>query len=1782
VNATPIAIIGMAARLPMSADVEEYWSNLADSRDCISRLTEDDLLAAGAAPADIANPSYVRAAAVIPDAGGFDASFFGMTSHDALVTDPQQRLFLETSYLAAENAGYDPRGMPGAVGVFAGAAHAEYAEHYVKRDRRLHETSGPFAVAIGNHNDYIASSVSYRLNLRGPAVTLGTACSSSLVAVHLACTSLLSGESDMALAGGVCVEMPYGLGYRWLPGSVASRDGIVRPFDAQATGTLFGSGVGVVVLRRLDEAVADGDPIRAVILGSAINNDGAAKVSFSAPSVEGQSAAIVRAMRQAGVRPDQIGYIEAHGTGTSVGDPLEAAGLEHAFRELSDDVPTPGSIVLGSSKGNIGHTGQAAGVAGLIKTVLCLERERIAPTLHFNRLNKSIPADETPFRVAATAETWTRGEAPRFAGVSSFGIGGTNAHVVVTEGPAVGEPAAESTTAEPIVWSAYARAALTEYGSRLSDFLAARPDQDLGAVAATLRRSRAQHRVRAGLVADDAASAAKALADGQYLMAPDEDVPPRRTVFMLPGQGSQYPGMGLGLYRGDAVFAAAADEALAAFSDAGCDVSARWRSGDYSDNDTKVVQPLIFVTSYAVARCLIAGGARPEALVGHSLGELVAGCLAGVMSLKDCARVVAVRGQAMADQPPGRMIAVAADPAQVQSLIGDTVQLAAVNGPRQIVLGTPLAELDAAISALRDSGVDYRVLETSHAFHTPMMQPAVDAVLGVLSDVALAPPQIRLASATTGVWVTEEQALNPAFWADNIARPVYFDTALRTILDEPAVLIEAGPSSALSAAAALQPGVRSGDSVVVATLRRTKQGEAPDEVRSLRTAMTKAWVEGADVRWPVPSIQRIPLPEYPFQRRHYWASASETGVSPSQGRPEATPQRVDVPPAVTTPFTRIGWREAESGPLRTLAANESALVLMPADAHASRRLRRWLRQCGYRVITVTEGPAFAADGDAYTVALDHVADQVSRIMSALPAQRWPSLVVHGLGLEAEWSQPSPEEAEGQLARGVRALVALAQCCLRADPARPSPRLIAMTTQAIDVSGGERLDPFKSSMAGVIKSARREEPRLEATLIDVSEGTTDTTVTGELMQASKVPVVALRDDRRWLPEERPLALGSPAEPAIRPGGVYLITGGLGAIGAAVARALIDTGQEPTIVLVGRSPAPAADGAGGSGSRRLLALRELSADVHYMTADVTNSRDVRRCLDLIAAKFGPVNGVFHAAGRAGGGPLGSLLPTTIGEVLAPKVMGSLVLEQALVDSPALDMFVHFSSRAAINGIAGAADYGAANTFIDAHAQVSRLAKGRVLSVDWPAWGGAGIAIDEQRTVAQDSDGTGRLLGLRTIDLSPGSSWVIDEHQLAGTPLFPGTGYVDLILTALADGLPDISSISVENLVFSTPLPVTAPKSLWLAGQTGNGAWNLRVMSQPADGGGPWVTHTTAQLRDCGQPKPGHLDVPYLISRLAPGEPGDSRAGQGLLTFGPRWKCLTAVYGSAADGEWLCELRLPDQFASDRHRHFAHPALLDVAATMLTTGAEEAHLPYAYERIRAIGAVPGHVFAHVRRTAVTPEYIQGSIDLADAEGNVVLEISGLILRRIPDPDALRSRLAENPDGTATTPVIYGLPLATGGQLLIDLLRGTRRHVVGVVPFVNGAPDPAAAGRPLPVESAPAAGTTVPERASAGPRPAHPAAAPAAASDGQGAVASGEVPAIATALLGILSEVLGLETGTIDDDFFELGGNSLSAVTFMSAVENRLGVAVGIGSLFDHPTPRLMAQAIRDNGHE
>src|ERR1051325_5141272 len=669
-----IAVIGMAGRFPGAKSVAEFWRNLTDGVESVSFFSDEELLQAGVDAAQLEDANYVKAGAVVEAIEDFDASFFGFTPREAEMMDPQHRLFLEHAWAALENAGYAAEKYAGRVGVFAGESFNSYLLNNLLPHRELIESVGTFQTLIGNDRDHLTTQTAYRMNLKGPCVNVQTACSTSLVALHLACQSWLNQESDMALAGGVSVGAPQVQGAVYQEGSIVSPDGHCRAFDAHAAGTVKGNGVGVVVLKRLSDALADGDTIEAVIKGSAINNDGSLKVGYTAPSVEGQAGVIEEALAVAGVEPETVSYVEAHGTGTALGDPIEIAALARAFGTSNGK----SSCAIGSVKTNIGHLDAAAGVVGLIKTVLALKHKQIPPSLHFKEPNPNIDFSATPFYVNTKLAAWEANGTPRRAGVSSFGIGGTNAHVVLEEPPQP-EPSGASRTQHLLTLSAKTPGALDKMTANLADYLREHPESNLADVAYTLQVGRRDFNHRRALVCldtDDAVSALEsAAADGQRLHTNSVGEEPGAVVFMFPGQGSQHVNMARELYESEPTFRAELDacaEMLRAHL--GLDLrevlypetGAAKAEATAALTQTYITQPALFVIEYALAKLYAEWGVQPSAMIGHSLGEFVAACLAGVFTLEDALKLVAVRGRLMQQMPTGAMLAVPLSEQDVQ------------------------------------------------------------------------------------------------------------------------------------------------------------------------------------------------------------------------------------------------------------------------------------------------------------------------------------------------------------------------------------------------------------------------------------------------------------------------------------------------------------------------------------------------------------------------------------------------------------------------------------------------------------------------------------------------------------------------------------------------------------------------------------------------------------------------------------------------------------------------------------------------------------------------------------------------------------------------------------------------------------------------------------------------------------------------------------------------------------------------------------------------------------
>ncbi|MDR8412933.1 SDR family NAD(P)-dependent oxidoreductase [Nonomuraea sp. 3-1Str] len=1380
-----IAIVGMAGRFPGAADVATFWRNLNDGVESISFFSEEELLAAGADPEQIKDPAYVPARPVLDDVSGFDAAFFGMSPRMAAITDPQQRAFLEVCWEALEQGGYAAPEHRGRVGVFGGANISTYllrmADHLLGGGQK--EFSG-FEVIMGNDKDALTTTVSYLFDLYGPSVAVQTFCSTSLVAAHLAVQSLRAGDCELALAGGVSIRVPDRVGHLYGPGGQESPDGHVRAFDAGAKGSMFGDGAAAVLLKRLPDAIRDGDHIWAVIRGSAMNNDGALKVGYTAPSVVGQSRVIADAMADAGVTGEDISYVEAHGTATELGDPIEVAALTRAFGTTRERRYCP----IGSVKTNVGHLDRAAGASGLIKTSLAAHHGVIPASLHYTSPNPEIDFDGSPFYVNAELSPWrTRDGRPRIAGLNSLGMGGTNVHMVIEEPPARDEAPGPGRRYQVVTVSARTADAADEACRRLGGHLADGPGPRLADVAYTLQVGRKTFEHRRAIVAGDLAAAAAAL-DGRRaddLLGRVETVRGRQVAFLFGGVGEQYPGLAGDLYRHEPVFRAELDECLRHLGEALDGVVDPAELADLLTGErgeaaglaallgrrepgeggreaalrrTEVVQPALFAVEYALARTLMAWGLQPRLMLGYSLGEYVAACLAGVLSLPDAVALVAHRARLIARMPAGSMLAVSlpADRLRRRFRLEERgLDVAAVNGPQVTVVAGPAEDVDRLAEELRAAAVPCRPLETTHAFHSRMLEPLADELTQwVKANIRLNPPALPYVSNLTGAVADAELVRDPGYWARHMCGTVRFADGIGTLLADPGLaVVEIGPGQSLGAMVRGAGCPPERWPLVTHTLPAASDARPGDEV--LAGCLARLWLCGVTLDWNAyhgrtgdpgesrPGLPgRVPLPTYPFQRQRYW-------IDPPATRRQAAESAADVPADLFEAITSLPklpeeqwlylpvWRQT-APPAAAERRPDSWLVFAGDDGVAGEAvaaLRAAVAATGAPVTLVRPGDAYAATGDGYTIRPGDVTDTLALLRDLRLTGRPLDRVVHLWTLDADGTQGSGKDA---VDLGLRTLVALARAAGESGIGAWSLDVAVAGTQP--VLGEEVADPYGATLLGPCAVIPLEYPGVTTRLVDLpaEPGARDlTALTAELARPQTDRTVALRRGRRWVPGYDPL----PAPPvkeqaALREGGVYLVTGGLGGIALGLAEHLVRECRGRLVLLARHGLPPRADWPGvlsgdiaaGEVTRRRVAavagLEALGGEVEVVTGDVARPEDVRRAVDTAVARFGALHGVLHAAGVPAMGLMQFKRPEELDEVLAPKVAGTLALAEALrlggPDEVELDFLVLFSSiTSATGGGPGQVDYCAANAFLDAYAHRLAATGRRVVSVGWGEW-------------------------------------------------------------------------------------------------------------------------------------------------------------------------------------------------------------------------------------------------------------------------------------------------------------------------------------------------------------------------------------------------------------------------------------------------------------------------------
>ncbi|WP_299411830.1 type I polyketide synthase [uncultured Sulfitobacter sp.] len=1821
-----IAIVGMAVNVPGAQTVSAFWDNLRGGVSSIRKLTEEELLAAGETPQNIARKNYVRAAADLQGYETFDADFFGFSPKDAAILDPQHRKFLEVAWEAMEQAGHVPENVDGPIGVYAGCGMGSYFYFNICSNADLVDDVGMFLLRhTGNDKDFLSTRVSHVFDLKGPSINLQTACSTSLVAIHYAAAALRAGEVDMALAGGVTIELPQGRGYIFKENEILSPDGECHAFDHRAQGTVFGSGAGCVALKRLSDAQADGDHIWAVIKGSAINNDGAAKAGYLAPSVDGQADAIGKALAASGVTADQIELVECHGTGTYLGDPIEVAALTDAYRAQTDKVDY---ARIGSVKTNIGHLDTAAGVAGLVKASLALHHGAMPPSLGYEAPNPAIGFEGSPFAVNAALTPWPRTDMPRHAAINALGVGGTNAHAVLSEAPV--RPASEESDFpfHILCLSGRSKAALEANTSALASHLRARADQELADVSYTLKNGRRGFERRRVVVSETHAEAADLLEAGDTHRVFTHEVlgPDAQVAFMFPGGGAQYPAMARDLYETEPAFAEAMDRGLDHLApQLAYDIRALWlpeAGAEAAAAETlkkpSVQLPLIAITEYALAQLWISWGVKPAAMVGHSMGENVAACLAGVMSFESLIDLVLLRGRLFDTVPAGGMLSVPLSRTAITPYMTDDLDIASLNGPDLTAISGPDAALKELAARLFKDEIESQRIAIDIAAHSRMLEPILADYRAFLSRLDLQAPKMPFMSNRTGNAITAAQATDPDYWVDQLRNTVHFADCIETLSAErDYVYLEVGPGKALSSLAQMCASVKPAQ--VLSSLRHPDQQIADDIY--FFGIIGRLWACGIEADWDQiwgeARRNRVLLPTYQFQRSAYFiAPATQTAA---QAEPEIA-RLDDIADWGAVPSWRAQYADVDEDLDAALAqgAQQDWLIFADAggvgDAVAAR-----LKDAGADVVVVHVSDSFADLGDGqFALAPEQGRVGYDALFAALAARDFaPSRIAHFWGLTQDESHRAGSSFyDRMLEQGFYSLLWLGQTLAEREDAAPT-HLTVFTNGAAQVASEALPYPEKAMISGPAGVMPHEIADLTVSTVDIELSKPEAPkglfakraevtravdpvglrrVLDDMLATPANAICARRGERRYVQGYRPQRLAQAATPAIKKGGTYLITGGFGGIGQTIAADLLAS-HSAHVVLLSRTALPERTAwkrvlqtthAGDAVARRIRAVQRLEAlggTVEVAVADVMNVAQMRKVIEGLRAR-GPIDGVIHAAGTLDDAPLLGKTQAQVDAVLAPKVHGLRVLDQLLPDG-SIDLMVLFASTSTATRAAGQVDYVAANDYLNAFAKSRRGGQTRVLALNWGVWADVGMAAEAvgQTEVAALPpramdvpllDSAHVLAGETRFEaaFAAKDDWVLDQHRMAdGSAVMPGTGMVEAMAqsaNAAGRNLP----FALRDLYFlrAFDAPDGAARQMRVTVETGGGHSATLQSDFTLDGRTGWQTHAEALISDeISTPQP--VDLQEISNRLSAVEDAGGAhmptPQEAHLRFGPQWHVLRAR--QLGEGEGLARLMLDEALDPAQ---ILHPGLMDLAtgwAVELAAGYDNADLwvPMSYGEIAIHAPLPREIYSWMRLTASGADDARFDVTLCDSSGAVLVEVRDFAMSR------LKGGFAAQTSPLSPAELAYDEDDATDVR---PQSAAEERLAYMVSQGITAAEGPQAFARALALDVPQVYVSSLPLQALIAAADQPPREMPKGQSfertDLEGFVAPEGV--VQETLADMWSTLLGVSPVGADDSFFDLGGHSLIAVRLFASVKREFGVEFPISVLFEAPTIAQIAARI------
>jgi acyl transferase domain-containing protein/acyl carrier protein len=1678
-----IAIVGMACRFPGANSPQEYWTLLKDGREALSALTDEQLIAEGVPKATLRNRNYVKSGMFLQNMEQFDGEFFGLSPLDSKIMDPQHRHFLECGWEAFEDAGYDPAAFDGSIGVFAGSGHNAYMPYNLLSNPELLNDVGFFLIRhTGNDKDFLSTRMSYLFDLKGPSVNVQTACSTSLVAVHMAVQSLLNGESDMVLAGGVTIELPHHQGYLFKDNEILSPDGHCRPFEAGSQGTVFGSGVGIVILRRVEDAIADGDNIHAIIKSSAINNDGAGKVSYLAPSVGGQADVVNEALEIARIEPQTVGYIECHGTGTQMGDPIEVAALTQAYGGKN---PRKQYCAIGSVKSNIGHLDTAAGAASLIKAVLALKHQQIPATLHYRQPNPAIDFADSPFYVNDQLREWP-GENLR-AGVSSLGVGGTNAHVIVQNyAPQKTEPSGHDWHLLPL--SGRSEKALLKGCNRLSRFLeAGDPPVSLEDVSYTLAAGRRRFSKRRFAVVSAMSDAINVLEGGdtQRLISRESTAENLQLAFMFAGGGAQYPNMGRGLYQWEKGYRNALDECLSLlpeFIDFDLKSLLYPEPGEEEQAALELERPsralpALFVTQYAQAQLWISKGVKPVAMIGHSMGENTAACIAGVIKLRDALGLVSLRGRLFETIEPGGMLSVQLGQEELKDYLTPELDLAAANAPGISVVSGKLPLLEALESKLAEDDVMSQRVRINIAAHSRMLEPMLQDFGAYLQAIELASPTIPFVSNRSGTWIKEAEATDPQYWVEHLRQTVRFGEGVNTLLQgERLALLEVGPGNTLSSLATMSEHL-SAQSVVLSSMRHPS--EELDDRQVMLTALGQLWAGGADIDWQAwfadQRPQKISLPAYAFDHARHWV---EPGVSVFSGGVASS--GADRKADINEFFYQPAWLPRMT-PSAQFTQGARVLWFASSTAPGEEQLAAVLANHPIDIVKVLPGSAYSINGNEARVRPDHSDDFVHLVSDLLKSASFPEYILYSWPLENQGAAIG--NYEQQRAYAFDGQMFLAQAIANEDIAIPISWL-TVTAHAQRVAGEAVNTPISALIQGPARVIPNEIPNICCASIDIADaGNSAQVIVASLSRLEAPTTLALRDNQLFeqsYAQPQTSASGSHAsEPALREKGIYLISGGTGGLGLVAAHTLADA-SPVRLALMSRHAIPerehwptliAVTAPESQMLQSILALERKGSEVFFLQADVSDVAAVQRAAGLLAEHWGEPNGIIHTAGVIDDG---LLLLKDIAEahaVLAPKVLGTMVLDQVFGGKP-IDFFLMYSSTSAHFGLPGQIDYTAANAFMDAWCN-ARSGQGRSLTINWPAWNEAGMAL----AVASGTgprQAAGRPVSHPLLDrcisddapqvvystlFSVEKYWLLAEHRIKeGPALIPGSGFIELARAAFEEHTGK-REIKISSTQFLLPFLVSDHETRELRVQlTGQPSGMHFVIASEVDG--ERTEHASGSIEAASLAEET-LAIDAIAQRCQSGQQRFTDPDHHPhFDFGPRWSCLQSV--AIGYREALIRLQLDQPYQEELTALALHPAILDMAtagAQVIIDGHEpkdEVYVPVGYHQLVFGGELAGELVSHV--TLRQPEggkhgrdIAQFDIKVCDTSGRVLLAVHDFTMQRLTDTRALAQGVTrhEEVDRALKLTLEMGIDNEEGAAVLSSLLAAPIGPQVIVSPY-------------------------------------------------------------------------------------------------------------------------------------